>query len=149
MKRISLLLAAACVSLTTLLASCGTSNCCGSHGPGTTLPELKPAKDHSVGVWTNEFQGDPQLAGVTVQQFGECPYDQWRFESKHPCGVFYFFWDGRVVQRQYEPDGTLVSDGNWKNRVNPGDAWWQNVDFTHGSDPEFKHHADPRPKKEA
>ena len=81
-----------------------------------------------------------------MQQFGECAYDQQRYEGKHPCGIYFYFWDGRVRQRGYEPDGTLLDDFWWPTdmRLKPGDGGWGLVDFSHGSDPSFRHHADPR-----
>jgi|GEM_PF-3022721 len=111
------------------------------------LPKVRAIHDFSVGPWENPFRGDPNLAGVCVQQFGECPYDQHLHEGKHPCGIYFYFWDGRVRQRGYEPDGTLREDFWWPAAMRlklHDSASWKNVDFSHGSDPNFKHHADPR-----
>lgn len=110
------------------------------------LPKLQPIHDFSVGPWENPFRGNPDLAGVNVQQFGECPYDQHLWEGRHPCEIYFYYWDGRVRQRGYEPDGTLREDFWWPAdmRLKPHDSGWNQVDFSHGSDPTFKRHADPR-----
>ena len=83
-----------------------------------------------------------------MQQFTDCPYENWRYEGKHPAMVIFYFWDGRVRQLGYEPDGTVYDNFWWPapDRLKPGDAAWWMVDFTHGSDPTFQHHADPRKK---
>jgi hypothetical protein len=105
----------------------------------------RTVSSRAVGPWDNPYRNDPKLAGVWICQLGECPYDQWRFEGKHPAGIFFYFWDGRVRQVGYEPDGTVYSDQWWPHRIEPGDDWF-NVDFSQGSDPTFQHHADPRKK---
>jgi hypothetical protein len=105
---------------------------------------LKPVVNRTVGAWTNLYKGDPSLAGVIVQQFGECPYDQHLYEGRHPCAVYFFFWGGRVIQTGYEPNGLITGRFEWNNRLKPGDIWWDDVDFSHGSDPTFVRHKDPR-----
>ena len=126
------------------LAACAHRSDTSAKPPKPQLPH-----DYSVGHWENPFRGNPKLAGVVVQQFGECVYDQHLWEGKHPCGIYFYFWDGRVRQRSYEPDGTLREDFWWPDRLKSGDARWSDVDFSHGSDPTLKHHADPRSKQKA
>ena len=120
---------------------------CANHSRTSTAPTpSRPIRDVTIGHWDNPFHRDPKLAGVVVQQFGECPYNQHLWEGKHPCEIYYYFWDGRVRQCGYEPDGTVREDFWWPNRLTPGDDRWSDVDFSHGSDPSFQHHADPRKK---
>ena len=80
-------------------------------------------------------------------QFTDNPSEDWRYEGMHPSLVAFFFWDGRVRQHDYEPDGRVRYDYWWPDRLKPSDGRWNAVDFTQGSDPIFKHHADPRPRK--
>ncbi|MBB5030860.1 hypothetical protein [Prosthecobacter vanneervenii] len=110
------------------------------------MPKVQAVRDFSVGHWENPFRDNPDLAGVAVQQFGECSYDQHHWEGRHPHEIYFFFWDGRVRQCGYEPDGTLLEDFWWPEdmRLKPHDPRWKKVDFSHGSDPMFKRHADPR-----
>ncbi|CAN5664597.1 hypothetical protein BH09VER1_BH09VER1_00990 [soil metagenome] len=119
---------------------------CAHHSGVGTEPKPKTVHNREIGRWKNIYKGDPKLAGVEVHQFGECPYDQWLYEGKHPEAVWYYFWDGRVRQIDYEPDGKSYSDQWWppEMRLRRGSLDWQQVDFSQGSDPTFKHHADPR-----
>ena len=114
--------------------------------PSAKPSQPRPIHDNSIGHWDNPFRDNPNLAGVYVQQFGECSYDQHRSEGKHPCAIYFYFWDGRSRVRGYEPNGTLQEDSWCPGRLKPGDEEWGVVDFSHGSDPTFKHHADPRKK---
>ena len=109
-----------------------------------TLGRLRGYNQDYKGAWENPFRGDPNLAGVNVIQYGECPYENWTFDGKHPCNIWYFFWNGRVRQIQYLPDGKVWDDFYWPQRLKPGDPFWKGVDFAFGSDPQFKKHRDPR-----
>jgi len=109
------------------------------------LPRIR--RDQTIGHWDNPYRGNARLAGVDVAQFGECPHEHRFYEGKHPCEVSFFFWDGRVRSVCYSPDGTIVLDEWWS--IKAGDILWDFVDFSHGSDPKFLHHADPRKKPES
>lgn len=119
-----------------LLASCA------SHSPP---PRIKPYRADYVGAWVNPFKGDPTLAAAEVHQYGECSYDNWLYDGKHPCAIWFYFWDGRVRQMEFEPDGKVRSDFVLPGKLKPGDASWTGADFSVGSDPQFKRHRDPRP----
>lgn len=97
------------------------------------------------GTWTNRYRNDPNLAGVMVQQFTDGD-DNFSFEErngKHPCMVLYAFWDNRYVQIAYTPDGYETSKFWFK--IDESTQWlWDHVDFSHGSDPTFERHPDPR-----
>ena len=110
-----------------------------------TLPSPPPIHDRTVGHWINLYQGDRRLAGVSVEQFGDDPFEAQRYEGKHPEGVWFYFWDGRVRMITYSPEGAVTSDQWRQERVKAGATEWDDVDFTYGSDPKFRHHADPRP----
>lgn len=81
-----------------------------------------------------------------MQQFTDCASENWRYKGKHPAMILFYYWDGRVRQLGYDPDGTVHENFWWPDslRLKPGDAAWSNVDFTCGSDPAFQQHADPR-----
>jgi hypothetical protein len=99
---------------------------------------------NTVGPWENLYKGDRALAGVFVLQYPEGA-DSWKdYEYKHPGLIEYFFWDGRVRQIVYRPDGSVHDDFWWPYKIKPGDGWWGGLDFSYGSDPEFKRHKDPR-----
>jgi hypothetical protein len=132
--------------LATCLALC-VVGCANRQNRSASLPLRRPVRSHAIGRWDNPYRGDPKLAGVRVYQLGECPYEQWRYEGKHPAGIWFYFWDGRVRQIGYEPNGSVDNDFWWPTRLKPGDSYWLDVDFSHGSDPAFQHHADPRLKR--
>ena len=98
--------------------------------------------------WTNLHQGDPNLAGIAVIQYPECPEEKARYRGRHPCNVWYAFWDGTVRQTQFLPNGIKLDDFMWPEslKLRPGAAMWQKFDFTYGSDPRFQRHHDPRPR---
>lgn len=99
--------------------------------------------DNAIGPWENPYKGDPKLAGVEIQQYPEGIGPKKRYEHKHPASIWYIFWNGNVKSVQYDPDGTVMVSSLWKRSYKtPAD--WYRVDFTYGSDPEFKRHKDPR-----
>ena len=112
-------------------------------GPWPSPPSIH---NRTVGSWVNLYQGDPRLAGVSVEQFGDNAFEASPYEGKHPEGVWFYFWDGQVRMITYRPDGTVTSDQWRQGRIKPGATEWDQVDFTQGSDPTFRHHADPRSK---
>ncbi len=87
--------------------------------------------------WVNLHENDQELAGISFFNDGETQ----SHEGKHPGGVIYVFWDGRVRQTVHKPDGTKVED--FWHRV----AHWNRLDYSFGSDPNFERHKDPRLKK--
>lgn len=105
------------------------------------IEKLSPA----IGPWENRYKGDPNLAGVIVTQYPEgeavakTPY-----QNKHPASIWYVYWNGDVMSIQYAPDGSVQVESLWTRNFTPGSWWWGEVDFSHGSDPLFRHHADPR-----
>ncbi len=133
-------------NVTVGLSLLGLASCAHPTTDQSAPPKIHAIHNFKVGPWDNPYSHDPNLAGVEVHQFGECPYDQHLWEGKHPCAIWFFFWDGRVRQCGYEPDGTLHESFWWRNRIKPGDARWQHVDFSQGSDPKFQSHAGPRPQ---
>ncbi len=84
--------------------------------------------------WVNLHENDPELAGIAFGNDGGGP----EYVEKHPAGVSYVFWDGRVRQTTHEPDGTKLED--YWHRVAP----WNRLDYSVGSDPNFERHEDPR-----
>ena len=130
-----------------LLAGCAHEPAASSANVAAGVePAVPPIHNRSVGSWVNLYQGDPRLAGVSVQQFGDNSFEAWQYEGKHPEGVWFYFWDGRVRALTYDPAGTVTSDQWMAARVKPGATEWDDVDFGYGSDPKFLHHADPRQK---
>lgn len=100
-------------------------------------------------AWQNLYAGDPALAGTEVWQLpreGDV-YDRTRWANRHPAEIDYFFWDGRVYQVLYFPNGDEWDKGWWPYRIRPGDREWEDVDFSYGSDPSFERHGDPRKEK--
>lgn len=124
------------IAISSILISCQSVN------HQTELGRPPVIHNRAVGPWTNVHQGDASLAGTIVQQFTDCPYENQRWEGKHPAMVLFVFWDGKVRQRGYQPDGTCYEDFYWNI---PSDSHqWDSVDFTTGSDPYFHNHRDPR-----
>ncbi len=120
--------------------------------PGCAAPQPKVAplkdegiRDTSVGRWENPFRHSANLAGVITQQFPDGG-DFKPYEGKHPCMILFVFWDGRIRQINYEPDGSS-HDAQWWHLGPENQFYWDQVDFTHGSDPLFRNHPDPRTKK--
>ena len=102
-----------------------------------------PIKNGTVGHWENRHAGNPDLAGVLVQQFPDCAYDAPRFEGGHPAMILFVMWDGRVNQVEYEPSGEVSGDFWWKLELPRYDYVWEQLDYTQGSDPDFKTHQKP------
>lgn len=89
--------------------------------------------------WVNLHGGDPDLAGISFIGDGDAE----AYVGKHPSGVMYVFWDGRVRQTSHKPDGSL--QGDFWHRV----AHWNRLDYSFGSDPNFERHDDPRKKQQS
>lgn len=87
--------------------------------------------------WVNLHEGAPDLAGVAFANDGGGP----EYVGKHPAGVIYAFWDGRVRSVTHDPNGKVLDD-HW-HRIAP----WNRLDYSFGSDPNFERHEDPRRKK--
>ncbi len=107
----------------------------------TSLPTAAPPPpDYSIRPvypgWVNLHEGDPDLAGISF--FGDSDANE--YVGKHPAGVMYVFWDGRVRQTGHKPDGTVRED--FWHRV----AHWGRLDYSFGSVPNFERHEDPRKK---
>ena len=100
--------------------------------------------------WKNIYAGSPKLAGVIVDLSPEVCITEFRNEwsGKHPYCITYVFWDGTLRLVLYKPNGE-VTGGWWvkgKDKFKQGSSAWNRVDFTFGSDPNFKTHTDPRKK---
>jgi hypothetical protein len=124
------------------LTSCATTN--HSDAPMPMVPTLPQITDTREGPWKNRHAGDPQLAGVRVQQFPDCSFEGARFQGAHPAMILYVMWDGRVHQTNHEPDGTTTSDFWWSIGSGTHQYLWDQLNYLVGSDPEFKTHKDPR-----
>ena len=137
--------------------------------PGSTESESK-IPEIAIGKWTNLYKGDPQLAGVELSQCireGPTMRDDSIYYGKHPAEVAYHFWDGRIRWIMFYPDGKKMGD-QWLNhydimkfsrRDDPAGyvelkrirgeengkyiSSWGSVDFSFGSDPQFKRHKNP------
>jgi hypothetical protein len=99
-----------------------------------------------VGAWTNIHKGSTKLAGVIVNQYpdnAEAP----AWEHQHPAMIMYFMWDSTIHEVYYEPDGSRRGE-HWGPLNDNFKHLWGDVDFSHGSDPTFKRHKDPRTKQE-
>ena len=106
-------------------------------------------KAKAIGPWQNAYAGNEELAGVVISQFPEAGRYPWLIESykgKHPAMILYYFWNGRINQRAFEPDGTETENFWWNDSLKPGEWIWRVVDYSQGSDPKFIRHRDPRPK---
>lgn len=91
--------------------------------------------------------GDNNLAGVAIYRNDPVNMndDPPRSDKYHPFAVVYYFWEGSYVHDvAYNNEGKVVRS-TWVNRYTPiSKAEWNRVDFSYGSDPTFKRHADPR-----
>ena len=93
----------------------------------------------------NLYAGNPQLAGISIAQSSDELGSYEKYLGKHPALVCYVFWDGRVQQYNYEPDGKLMEKPFWwPRKLEVGNGSWKEVDFSYGSDPTFEKHQDPR-----
>lgn len=92
-------------------------------------------------------RGVPNLAGVIIYKDDpvNMAEDPPRGPLDHPVGVVYYFWDDTQVHDvAYDKCGGIMRD-SWIKRFTPTTkATWARVDFSYGSDPKFKNHADPR-----
>ena len=107
-----------------------------------------PDPRRKVKMWVNLYQNDPQLAGIEIDQEpreGDVYNDRSRYDSRHPYQIDYYFWDGRSRSMSYTPYGD-IQDDQWEPRIKAGSPFWDDVDFSYGSDPQFKKHKDPRNK---
>ena len=107
--------------------------------------QVQPALSDRIGRWENIHEGNLRLAGVCISQYPPDGHGSERaYENKHPGSIWYMFWDGAVQQTGYDPDGLETENFYWKDKIKPGSGWWDNVDFSYGSDPNFERHKDPR-----
>ena len=91
--------------------------------------------------WKNLYENDPDLAGIAVILEGS---SELGYIGKHPPGIIYLFWDGKIYQTQHNPDGSIISGGWSDTAINPDSKIWNYVDYSFGSDPDFQRHDDPR-----
>jgi hypothetical protein len=103
---------------------------------------------------------DSHLAGIIITHSPESA-GRTRFKrtpANYPSGVKFVYWDGRYRNCSYNVSGELVVDNSLptallfcakRDRLRLGDPVWLLVDFRWGSDPEFRHHKDPRPQSNA
>ena len=128
-----------------LLIGCSTQDA--SEGlPYAVEVSVPVIRDTSTGAWKNIHRANPDLAGALVQQFPDSSLEAPAWEGKHPAMILFVMWDGRVNQIGYKPSGKIAEDLWWN--LNEGDRdysyIWEQLDFSHGSDPAFEHHHDPR-----
>lgn len=92
-------------------------------------------------------RGDPNLAGVIIYKDDPVNMqdDPPRQKTDHPFAIVYYFWENNGVRDvHYDKRGRIMND-TWHERYTPvSKADWARVDFSYGSDPKFKRHADPR-----
>ncbi len=114
------------------------------------IPSPPETKNVTKGKWTNIHSSNPDLAGVLVQQFPDSSFEAPAWEGKHPAMILFVMWNGRVNQLGYEPSG-MVRENFWWNMETSEHNYsyiWEQLDYSLGSDPNFKHHRDPRTKKD-
>lgn len=109
-------------------------------------PTILESHEPSVGSWTNRHAKNPDLAGVLVQQFPDSSHEASERKGKHPAMILFVMWDGRVNQVGYRPSGEIIEDFWWDLKQGSHDFSyvWEQLDYSHGSDPTFKSHRDPR-----
>lgn len=95
-----------------------------------------------IGEWTNLHKGSDKLAGVIVNQYPD-NFEASAYESRHPAMIMYFMWDSTIHEVYYNPDGTQSGE-HWSKVQDNYKHVWSQVDFSHGSDPAFLRHNDPR-----
>lgn len=90
---------------------------------------------------------DKNLAGVIIYKNDPVNVegDPPRMGNDHPFAVVYYFWSGSHVHDvAYDASGNIIRN-NWSKRYAPiSKEEWSHVDFSYGTDPQFKWHADPR-----
>jgi len=132
------------VILTRLLVVLSIPSCVSVRPTKHKGSEVLEKLEHDFGAWKNEYKRDSQLAGVVINKFMEGIQYPCRYLGGHPASIWYVFWNGDVRANLYEPDGSVQSSQLWKGYFERGPDFWNDVDFTAGSDPEFKRHGDPR-----
>lgn len=130
----------ALIALASIALCITTNSCANGKRKDNQVPD-------GVGKWTNAYANAPKLAGVSVSQYPEVAASSVldSYVGKHPATITYFFWNGRVRQCTFAPDGQRLDDFWWPDdflKRNP--SLWNEVDFSAGSDPQFKFHVDPR-----
>ena len=127
-----------------------------SDGPTWREVLSKDSIDRIVtpGEYRNIYRGASELAGVEAYQVGEAVGGMdaqsggaERYKGKHPGNIAYHFWDGRIRRLIYSPEGKVTDDQWLHHQPNEVPGYmnaWDMVDFSQGSDPEFKRHSDPR-----
>ena len=108
-------------------------------------PSIQPVSD-VIGKWKNIHEGNPELAGVEIQQYPDSALEAPAWEGGHPAMILFVMWDGRVNQRGYRPDGTVREDFWWdlNDKKDYYSHIWDELDFSVGGDPDFLRHPDPR-----
>lgn len=138
---------------------------CADHSDVTRAPTDSPtwrevlSKDSAdrivpPGEYKNIYRGSSELAGVEAYQVGDAVGGMdaqhggaERYRGKHPGNIAYHFWDGRIRSLIYSPEGRMMNDQWLHHQPNEVPSYinaWDMVDFSQGSDPEFKRHPDPR-----
>ncbi len=57
--------------------------------------------------------------------------------------ILYVMWDGSVNQMGYSPSGDIVEDFWWSIEEHGLNYVWEQLDYSVGSDPNFKNHEKP------
>lgn len=138
------------LSVLLFLIGCSTQEANESLPPAVEVP-VPSIRDTSIKAWKNIHRANLDLAGVLLQQFPDSSLEAPSFEGKHPAMILFVMWDGRVNQIGYEPSGKISENFWWD--LNEGDRdysyIWEQLDYSHGSDPAFAHHHDPRKANKA
>jgi len=139
-----------------IAASAGSSE--GQKNFSTWLDYVRnamPAEQRRIMPYDNKYKDNPMLAGIEVYQLpvvDNTVEDYSCYIGMHPGAIIYHFWDGRILWIHYAPDGKII-DEEWSRhptdplKIKSGREYvfsWEMVDFSKGSDPDFKHHKDPR-----
>jgi len=102
--------------------------------------------------WKNIYKGNPLLAGVGVNQY----FGEWApelksmsdYDGKHPAQIIYYFWNGSLERLNYLPNGRMFHKEVSKSPISAGSPDLDFIDFSYGSDPQFKKHSCPRQRFE-
>lgn len=100
--------------------------------------------------YRNLYKDSPDLAGIEVYQQPPqdgAPTDYSAYRGKHPGAVYYHFWDGRILWLEYSPEGKIQRKEWLRHDKEQQPDYlnsWEMVDFSKGSDSEFRRHKDPR-----
>lgn len=124
--------------LAILFVALGLSSC-------VNLKKTNPAHSKKA-HWKNIYHRDPLLAGVAVRQYSDDIQVKslQDYSGKHPAEVIYYFWDGRMKRFIYSPEGAIIYKEELGTRITAGSEKLDFIDFSHGSDPNFSQHPDPR-----